>query len=263
MPHAPRVRRRGVGLGRSTGEGSEQRRGTARGGSGGKGLGRGECRRARRGPHTEADKPRPKRWTACGAEAVVGLAIRQHPRQEPYELNAHVRICAGGAPVPLSTLRPRCRHRRRMTRGQRGSLVLRCGAPSAPTLRRFIPALSDCPSNSPTLHSRSQTSPKAVRRGGLAAGASAAHRLWARTLRALVRRRRLKVSFYRFQCDRFPCPNFVSCCLDDSPELWVRAQRHGLPVHFSERNERSHGPLLVREDHSILFRSFGELQERL
>jgi serine/threonine protein kinase len=40
----------------------------------------------------------------------------------------------------------RCHHRRRMTRGQRGSLFLRCGAPSFPTLRRFIPALSDCPS---------------------------------------------------------------------------------------------------------------------
>ena len=105
--------------------------------------------------------------------------------------------------------------------------------------------------------------PKAVRRGGLPAGASAASRLWARPLRAFVRRRRLKLSFYRFQCDRFPCPNFLSCCLDDSPELWVRAQRQRLPVHFSERNQRSHGSILVREDHCILVRSFGELQERL
>jgi len=47
-----------------------------------------------------------------------------------------------GPPVPLSTLHPRCRHRRRMTRGQRGSLLLHCGALSSPTLRRFIPALS-------------------------------------------------------------------------------------------------------------------------
>ena len=38
-----------------------------------------------------------------------------------------------------STLHPRCRHRRRITRGQRGSLFLRCGAPSSPTLRRFYP----------------------------------------------------------------------------------------------------------------------------
>ncbi len=44
-----------------------------------------------------------------------------------------------GPPVPLSTLHPRCRHRRRMTRGQRGSLLLHCGAPSSPTLRRFYP----------------------------------------------------------------------------------------------------------------------------
>ena len=52
----------------------------------------------------------------------------------------------GGPPVPLSTLHPRCRHRRRMTRGQRGSLNFRCGALSSLTPRRFIPALSDCPS---------------------------------------------------------------------------------------------------------------------
>ena len=45
-------------------------------------------------------------------------------------------------PVPLSTLRPRCRQRRRMTRGQDGSLLLSCGALSSPTSRRFIPALS-------------------------------------------------------------------------------------------------------------------------
>ena len=49
----------------------------------------------------------------------------------------------GGPPVPLSTLHPRCRHRRRMTRGQRSSLNFHCGALSSPTPRRFIPALSD------------------------------------------------------------------------------------------------------------------------
>ena len=48
-------------------------------------------------------------------------------------------------PVPLSTLHPRCRHRRRMTRGQDGSLLLHCGALSSPTPCRFIPALSLCP----------------------------------------------------------------------------------------------------------------------
>ncbi len=74
-PHAPRVHRRGVGPGRSTSEGSEQGRATVGGGSGGKGRDRGERRRVRHGPHTEADRPCPKRWTACGAEAVVGLAL--------------------------------------------------------------------------------------------------------------------------------------------------------------------------------------------
>ena len=75
QPHAPRVRRRGVGPGRSTREGSEQGRGTVGGGSGGKGLDRGERRRVRHGPHTEADRPCPMRWAACGAEAVVWLAL--------------------------------------------------------------------------------------------------------------------------------------------------------------------------------------------
>ncbi len=74
-PHAPRVRRRGVGPGRSTREGSEQGRGTVGGGSGGRGRDRGERRRVRHGPHTEADRPCPRRWTACGAEADVGLAL--------------------------------------------------------------------------------------------------------------------------------------------------------------------------------------------
>ncbi len=51
----------------------------------------------------------------------------------------------GGPPVPLSTLHPRCHHRRRMTRGQRGSLLLRRRALASPTPRRLIPALSDSP----------------------------------------------------------------------------------------------------------------------
>ena len=53
--------------------------------------------------------------------------------------NSVFRGSMAGPPVPLSTLHPRCRHRRRMTRGQRGSLLLHCGAPSSPTLRRFYP----------------------------------------------------------------------------------------------------------------------------
>ena len=57
--------------------------------------------------------------------------------------NSGLRGSIARPPVPLSTLHPRCRHRRRMTRGQRGSLLLRCRALSSPTLRRFIPALSD------------------------------------------------------------------------------------------------------------------------
>ena len=54
-----------------------------------------------------------------------------------------------GPPVPLSTLHRQCHHCRRMTRGQRGSLLLRRRALSSPTPRRFIPALSDSHSCSP------------------------------------------------------------------------------------------------------------------
>ena len=56
--------------------------------------------------------------------------------------NSGFRGSLAGPPAPLSTLRPRRHRRRRMTRGQRGSLLLHCGALSSPTPRRFIPALS-------------------------------------------------------------------------------------------------------------------------
>ena len=55
-----------------------------------------------------------------------------------------------GLPLQEVGCQAACRHRRRMTRGQRGSLLLRCGAPSSPTLRRFIPALSEPLNNRPT-----------------------------------------------------------------------------------------------------------------
>src|SRR6266516_1375209 len=42
--------------------------------------------------------------------------------------------------VPLPTLHRRPHERQRMTRGHRGSLLLRCRAPSSPSPCRFIPA---------------------------------------------------------------------------------------------------------------------------
>jgi hypothetical protein len=57
--------------------------------------------------------------------------------------NSVFRGSIAGPPVPLSTLQPRDRPHRRMTRGQRGSLLLHRGVLSSPTPRRFIPALSD------------------------------------------------------------------------------------------------------------------------
>ena len=61
----------------------------------------------------------------------------------PHQPKRVFRGSIGGPPVPLSTLHPRCRHRWRMTRGQRGSPNFRREALSSPTPRRFIPALSD------------------------------------------------------------------------------------------------------------------------
>ena len=47
-------------------------------------------------------------------------------------------------------------------------------------------------------------------------GPSPAHRLLARPVQRLVRRRDPKFSLQRFQGNRSPRPNFVQCCLDDS-----------------------------------------------
>src|SRR5260370_12537398 len=52
-----------------------------------------------------------------------------------------------GLRVPLSTPHPRPHGRRRMTRGQDGSLDLSCAALASATPCRFIPALSWCPRN--------------------------------------------------------------------------------------------------------------------
>ena len=91
--------------------------------------------------------------TCTGSTDRAGLSCRSRCRDNRCGLPLLSTGSAPGiqyfaAPWPArqslkSTLHPRCRHRRRMTRGQRGSLLLRCGAPSSPTLRRFIPALSD------------------------------------------------------------------------------------------------------------------------
>ena len=81
---------------------------------------------------------------AARAGAAIDMAFPSSQQGRPPKhvisrLNSPARQCL------CQRFCPRCRHRRRMTRGQRGSLLLRCGAPSSSTLRRFIPALSDCP----------------------------------------------------------------------------------------------------------------------
>ena len=59
---------------------------------------------------TDRTPRRGSRDTGAGRRAerrlLWGLRGRHDPRQEPYELNAHVRICAGGAGRPASLPRP-------------------------------------------------------------------------------------------------------------------------------------------------------------
>ncbi len=62
------------------------------------------------GRATDRTQRRGSRDPGAGRRAerrlLWGLRCRHHPRQEPYELNAHVRICAGGVGRLTSLPRP-------------------------------------------------------------------------------------------------------------------------------------------------------------
>ena len=62
---------------------------------------------------------------------------RRHPKHRPF------RGSIAGLRAPLSTLRCTLTGHQRMTRGHRGSLLLRCRDLSSPSPCRFIPALSE------------------------------------------------------------------------------------------------------------------------
>ena len=62
---------------------------------------------------------------------------RRHPKHRPF------RGSIAGLRAPLSTLRCTLTGHQRMTRGHRGSLLLRCRDLSTPSPCRFIPALSE------------------------------------------------------------------------------------------------------------------------
>ena len=107
--------------------------------------------RRRRGLPVLVQKVSRRAWGLRPRRACRGLAMASPPvwpSASEHSVGAPDELFHGSIPsppVPLSTLHPRCRHRRRMTRGQDGSLLLSCGALSSPTSCRFIPALSLVP----------------------------------------------------------------------------------------------------------------------
>ena len=111
--------------------------------------------RRRRGLPVLVQEVSRRAWGLRPRRACRGLAMASPPvwpSASEHSVGAPDELFHGSIPsppVPLSTLHPRCRHRRRMTRGQRGSLLLHCGALSSPTSCRLIPALSLCPRTVP------------------------------------------------------------------------------------------------------------------
>jgi hypothetical protein len=108
MPHAGRVRRRGVGSRRTTDEAAEQGGASLGGGGGGKGASQGEPRSASHAPDTVREHACSRGRPGCGGRIC---ACRYYPRQEPYAVIPLVRICAGGGqqcpslPRPFSSFR--------------------------------------------------------------------------------------------------------------------------------------------------------------
>src|ERR1019366_7637041 len=70
--------------------------------------------------------------------ASVAFPLQAHGRRPRYVFRSSI----PGPSMPLSTLHPAPHGARRKTRGQDGSLLLSCGAPSSPTVRRFIPTIA-------------------------------------------------------------------------------------------------------------------------
>ena len=107
----------------------------------------GPCHAQRRSPRSRPFPPDPPLSRVLPPLALARRLIL--PSLSVHKVGTRKEVfrgSIGGPSVPLSTLHPRCRHRRRMTRGQRSSLNFRCGALAHPLLPAgFIPALSDRP----------------------------------------------------------------------------------------------------------------------
>ena len=93
-PYVRRVRRWEVRWSNSTCEAGEQDRNPGGGVCGGKGATRGKCTYRRFAPDSEPGHVRP----CCKRLRLVGMQSSRplNPREEPYEVVPHVRICAGG-----------------------------------------------------------------------------------------------------------------------------------------------------------------------
>ena len=100
--------------------------------------------RACAGSQTARGPPAP-RDNAAGDVAFRSQGRRRHP--EPGDFAGSI---AQPARTPI-TASPTPSQRRRMTRGHRGPLLLRCRAPSSPSPRRFIPAHPQFPHRPPTV----------------------------------------------------------------------------------------------------------------
>jgi hypothetical protein len=97
-PNGGRARAGEVGLCRSTCEPTEQGKATSCGGRGGKGAAGGEHRSTAHAPDSEQESACPRVWTVRVKQAsVAGLLSRHSSFRRAVCVDAHVRICAGGA----------------------------------------------------------------------------------------------------------------------------------------------------------------------
>ena len=97
-PNGGHARAGEVGLRRNTCEPTEQGKATSCGGRGGKGAAGGEHRSTAHAPDSEQESACPSDWTVSVKQvSVTGSLSRHSSFRRAVCVDAHVRICAGGA----------------------------------------------------------------------------------------------------------------------------------------------------------------------